>query len=168
MISGIILYLMSISAVPNILSYPLEKGKLSLEKNNLKDVDGHSRLASGAIDDGLATDGLRDLRIGYNVLDLQRDRRALPGAARTPSMPSSPQWPGISERSRRPARCCCRPPAFWTMCCWPRRMGRGSLTSMWQWRQAVYGFGHVFSRWTDASRSRRSRRAKRSHCSSGG
>ncbi|MFG1466809.1 FUSC family protein, partial [Xanthobacter sp. DSM 24535] len=40
------------------------------------------RLASGAIDDGLATDGLRDLRIGYNVLDLQRDRRALPGAAK--------------------------------------------------------------------------------------
>ena len=50
-----------------------------------------------------------------------------------------------------------------------RRMGRGSLTSMWQWRQAVHGFGRcVFSRWTDASRSRRSRRAKRSHCSSGG
>lgn len=40
------------------------------------------RLASGAIGDGLATDGLRDLRIGYNVLDLQRDRRALPGAAK--------------------------------------------------------------------------------------
>lgn len=41
------------------------------------------RLASGAIGDGLATDGLRDLRIGYNVLDLQRDRRALPKMAKT-------------------------------------------------------------------------------------
>ncbi|MFG1282976.1 FUSC family protein [Xanthobacter autotrophicus] len=40
------------------------------------------RLASGAIGDGVATDGLRDLRVGYNVLDLQRDRRALPGAAK--------------------------------------------------------------------------------------
>ena len=40
------------------------------------------RLAAGAIDNDLATDGLRDLRIGYNVLDLQRDRRALPGAAK--------------------------------------------------------------------------------------
>jgi len=40
------------------------------------------RLASGAIGDGLATDGLRDLRVGYNILDLQRDRRALPGAAK--------------------------------------------------------------------------------------
>ncbi|WP_454915223.1 FUSC family protein [Xanthobacter sediminis] len=38
------------------------------------------RLASGGA--GLATDGLRDLRIGYNVLDLQRDRRALPGMAK--------------------------------------------------------------------------------------
>lgn len=47
MISGIILYLMSISAVPNILSYPLEKGKLSLEKNNLKDVDGIIILGAG-------------------------------------------------------------------------------------------------------------------------
>lgn len=40
------------------------------------------RLASGAIGDHLATDGLRDLRVGYNILDLQRDRRALPGAAK--------------------------------------------------------------------------------------
>ncbi len=30
----------------------------------------------------LATDGLRDLRTGYNILDLQRDRRALRGAAK--------------------------------------------------------------------------------------
>lgn len=40
------------------------------------------RLAAGAIGSDFATDGLRDLRIGYNVLDLQRDRRALRGAAR--------------------------------------------------------------------------------------
>lgn len=40
------------------------------------------RLAAGAMDDDFATDGLRDLRIGYNVLDLQRDRRALRGAAK--------------------------------------------------------------------------------------
>ncbi|MGA0565144.1 FUSC family protein [Ancylobacter sp. VNQ12] len=40
------------------------------------------RLASGAITNGRATDGLRDLRIGYNVLDLQRDRRRVPDAAK--------------------------------------------------------------------------------------
>jgi len=40
------------------------------------------RLAASAIDNDLATDGLRGLRIGYNILDLQRDRRALPGAAK--------------------------------------------------------------------------------------
>ncbi len=40
------------------------------------------RLAADETRDLLAIDGLAELRIGYNILDLQRDRRALPEAAR--------------------------------------------------------------------------------------
>lgn len=42
------------------------------------------RLAAGALSGPIAADGLRDLRVGYNVLDLQRDRRALPGQVKQP------------------------------------------------------------------------------------